>query len=282
MNLKNKKIAVIGCGNMASAIVKGFYQKEKSVQFFTYTPSRTKAQELANSVKGQVLLSLSELKDHSFDSLMIACKPQQLSDLAQNIKNEKINLAQFHIISILAGTSLDTLSQKLESKQITRVMPNTPAALGLGVSLVIHSRDVTDDNKEFVDYFFKSCGLVQDLESEELFDKVTTVSGSGPAYVYLFAKTMSDQLEKWGLDQKDARNIVVELFRGSAQMMLNENDLSLDELIAKVTSKGGVTIEAIKSYKNDHIELMTEKALLKAYERSCEISKLVSLSGHGS
>ena len=155
-------------------------------------------------------------------------------------------------------------------------MPNTPAFLGEGISLLLHSEKVSKEERDFVSTFFQACGKTFTLEDEEIFDKVTTVSGSGPAYVYLFAKTMRDKLTSWGLDEKTAREIVVQLFIGSSHLMDDASDETLDELIAKVTSKGGVTIEAVRSYQQDDLGELTSKALDSAYARSNEIVKEIA------
>lgn len=267
-------IGVIGCGNMAQAIVKGFYKKNKEYNFLTYTPNFIQAEKLAKEINGQAVKDLQGIQPAS--TVIIACKPQQLGTLVEDLAKNGVSFANKHVISILAATPLSTLIEKLGSKKVTRIMPNTPAFLGEGISLILHSEDVEEDQKKFVSMFFEACGKTFTLDSEEQFDKVTTVSGSGPAYVYLFAKTMRDKLTDWGLDEKIAREIVVQLFIGSSNLMDEEKELSLDELIAKVTSKGGVTIEAVRSFENDNLGEITSKALDSAYSRSSEIVKEIS------
>ena len=264
-------IGIIGCGNMAQAIVKGFHRKNANVDFITYTPSYTRAAKLANEVNGKAVKELSEVL--AADTIVIACKPQQLNDLANKIAETQIDLSQKHIISILAATPIEQISKLLKVRSVTRVMPNTPAMLGEGVSLVLHSDAVSANQQALVSKFFEACGKVSVMKSEEEFDKVTTVSGSGPAYVYLFAKTMSDKLINWGLTEEQAREIVIQLFKGSSELMSVESNLSFDELISKVTSKGGVTIEAVNSYRENKLEDLTDKALESAFARSIELTR---------
>lgn len=261
-------IGVIGCGNMASAIVKGIHSKFKGVKFLTYTPSFTRAEALASDVRGQAVRTLKELND--CHTLLIACKPQQFNDLAQNLKNE-VDLNGKLIISVMAAISTDTISQKLGTDIICRVMPNTPALVGQGVSLLFYSDKVNDNQKASVEAYFSSCSKVHELESEELFDKVTVVTGSGPAYVFYFAKTMVDSLISWGIEETEARKMVTQLFNGSVQLMQDREDKGLGELIDEVTSKKGVTIEAINCFKNEGLEAITHRALNAAYKRSLEI-----------
>lgn len=264
-------IGVIGCGTMAQAIVKGFHKKYPQEKFLTYTPSLTRAQELAREVQGN---STQNLKDFGeVKTIIVACKPQQLSSLAQELKAQQIDLKDKHLISILAATPIKTLQEKLGSSSVTRVMPNTPALIGQGMSLILHSEGLNHDQKDLVEKFFKACGEVVELEEEKIFDQVTTVSGSGPAYVFYFAQTMAQKLEEWGVDSKSAKKIVTQLFTGSSELMKEQQELPFEQLISNVTSKGGVTIEAVKSYRADHLDQLTSKALDAAFKRSEEIKK---------
>jgi len=262
-------IGIIGCGTMAQAIAKGYYNKNNQVNFLTYTPSYTRAEELAKSINGKAVKNLSDFKD--VHTIILACKPQHLKVLTKDLENSQLNLKNKYIISILASTPIDSVKQILGSDTVSRVMPNTPAIIGMGMSLVMHGSGVTAEQKTFVKDFFKACGEVTEIENEKLFDQVTTVSGSGPAYVFLFAETMANKLFSWGLGRDQARKIVSQLFRGSSELMIYQNEKSFEQLISNVTSKSGVTIEAVNSFRNSKIENITSKALDAAYSRSKEI-----------
>lgn len=262
-------IGVIGCGNMAQAIVRGYYQKDNKVEFLTYTPSFHRANELAKAVNGKAVRDLADL--NLANTIVIGCKPQQLNNLVEAINKEGLDLSSKHIISILAATPIEIIKSKLNVSQVSRVMPNTPALIGKGISLIIHSNEVSESGKELVNNFFKSCGEVVEMPSEHIFDKVTTVSGSGPAYVFLFAQTMVQKLIEWDVEYNDAKKIVVQLFRGSSELMKDQDDNKLEDLIDKVTSKGGVTIGAVNSYKENKLDILTSKALDAAFVRSEEI-----------
>ena len=262
-------IGVIGCGNMASAIVKGIHAIYKQEKFLTYTPSKTRAKTLADAVNGKQVDELSSLNEA--DTLMIGCKPQQFDVLASQLR-ESISLKDKHIVSIMAAMPVETIKKKLGVTKVTRVMPNTPMLYNEGISLILNS-GTTEKEESTVLKWFSACGKVHMLESEQAFDQVTTVSGSGPAYVFQFAKTMVDKLETWGVESNQAREIVTQLFKGSTKLMELNSDISLEELIDQVTSKGGVTIEAVKVYKAEGIAEMTSKALDAAFKRSEEMTK---------
>lgn len=260
------KIAVLGCGNMASAIVKGIHQKDKSVEFFTFTPSSVRAQSLATEVSGKSVTNLLELTD--IDFWMLGFKPQQLNDFVSSypglLKNQ-------NIISMLAATSVDTLSSIFESKNIYRVMPNTPVAINEGITLLYQNLSANKDSGKNVLSLFNYLGLTIQTDSEEQFNNLTVISGSGPAYVYYFLKQYIDAAIKYKLDPILAKKMVTQLFVGASNFA-QSSDLSLHEMISAVTSKGGVTIEAIKKLQEDSTENTIAVSLEKAVERSTQIS----------
>ncbi len=265
------KVGVIGCGNMASSIVLGIHRVYPTILFKTFTPGHTRAKELAVKVKGEHASSLDDLND--CDVILIGCKPQQFNELAENLKKSKLTLNK-HFISMMAATSFQTLKANLPEARLTRVMPNTPITLGAGITLILNDKDITDKEEALTLKLFSACSQVHMMESEKMLDQVTTVSGCGPAYVFLFAKTFCDELITFGVKESEARKMVVELFKGSALLMESEQDISLETLIRNVTSKGGVTIEAVNLYKKMSLNDITHKALEAAYKRSIEITSM--------
>ena len=262
-------IGVIGCGNMSSAIVRGMHKVYPNEKFVTYTPSFVRAEKLAQEVEGVAVKTLAELK--GVETLIIGCKPQQFEELAQNLKD--IKLENPHVISIMAAVSIETIRKKLGYQSVTRFMPNTPSLFNEGMGLLIHADEVSEAQRSHILKLLSSVSKLQMLESEELFDRVTTVTGSGPAYIFYFAKNLCDELEKWGIDSVDAKKMVIQLFKGSTAMMENSKELTLSELVDQVTSKGGVTIEAIHKFKELNMDQMIAAALKAAYHRSIEITK---------
>ena len=266
-------IGVIGCGNMASAIVKGIHQKFPEEKFLTYTPSRTRAEDLAQAVNGKTATELKDLANCPV--IIIGCKPQQFDDLSKKLK-EVADFKNTYFISIMAAIPLEFLKKELGSPQVTRIMPNMPSLYGEGVSLLLHSKEVTLEWKQKCERYFSVCSTVHEIPDETLFDKITTVTGSGPAYVFQFAKTFTDQLESWGLDKDEARKMVTQLFIGSAKHMEQSQGKSFSTLTDEVTSKGGVTIEAVKVFEGHNLKDITRAALEAAYKRSVDISESLS------
>jgi pyrroline-5-carboxylate reductase len=266
-------IGVIGCGNMACAIVTGIHHHFPQEKFLTYTPSFHRAHDLAEKVKGDAVKSLSELKDCEY--LLIGCKPQQFADLSASLKEAIPNLPEKYIISMMAAVSLKTVEKKLGTSLITRVMPNTPIRHGEGISLLLHSDEALEyvEKLKYVEKLFDACSDTYIMKDELQFDRVTTISGSGPAYIFYFAELLSLSLKNWGMTDQDATNLSIQLMNGSVKLMENREDLSLAQLVDQVTSKKGVTIEAVEVLKNQGLSQLLNKALEAACKRSKEMTQ---------
>jgi pyrroline-5-carboxylate reductase len=260
-------IGVIGCGNMASPIVKTIAVNDRSIKFYTYTPSKTRAKKLANDVGGVFIEELNSFPE--MDSWIIACKPQQLKTLGEELSGK---LKDQKVISILASTGFKLIEKYLDNKNIIRIMPNTPSAFGQGISLMMSSEAVTEQFDDQVFKLFSHCGEVIKTSSEKQFDELTVFSGSGPAYVFRFALGYYKKLLNMGIDETVSRKLIDQLFVGSSELMLRETE-SYESMVDKVTSKGGVTIEAIKLLESEDLDNMIDKSIEAAIERGKQISQ---------
>jgi pyrroline-5-carboxylate reductase len=263
-------IGVIGCGNMASAVVENL-SLNKDLNFFTYTPSFTKAHDLALKVNGKAVKNLEDFKAFSIDYWLIGCKPQQLKDLTAKFnplfKNSKI-------ISMLAATDINTLENAFKSDLIFRIMPNTPIKVNSGVTLSFYSDQVDSKYVEEFNLMFKNSGLIKCSDEREL-DILTVFSGCGPAYIYLFADTLFQKMISLGFEEDTSKKLLDNLFLGSAKMM-KESTHSYSELVDAVTSKAGVTIEAVNEFKKQDLLATTSSAIDQAIFRTEELSREMS------
>jgi pyrroline-5-carboxylate reductase len=267
-----KNFLILGCGNMAQAMVLGFYENSKNSKsrfnFSFYTPSQTKAQHLALQTGGTHLQSISKLE--SFELILIACKPQQFEKLSSELK-DKIKKSTV-VISILAGISSKTLQEKLGHEKIVRIMPNTPALIGEGSNLVYFSPTVSPHEQADVNHFLTVKFKPHIFKSDEEIDQITGVIASGPAYIFEFARLFAQYLEeKCSLDHDLSNILTNELFLGSVHLMNSSTD-SFEELRNKVTSKGGVTYAALESFRNNQLEHIFHSAFNKAYLRTKELA----------
>ena len=155
---------------------------------------------------------------------------------------------------------------------LVRVMPNTPLLIGQGVSALCKNELVSEDEFEVVKSFFSSSGLVVTVQEDDI-NNITALSGSAPAYVYLFIKTMCDSIKKLGFDNEKTTEIVCKVFQGSAQMIL-DSDKTVDELIQMVKSPNGTTERALNVFEASDLDDIIFNAMKECANRAEELSKL--------
>ena len=258
-----KKFGVIGCGNMGQALVRGIYKSFPEVEFVCYNRGIEKAKELAAAVNGRFVEKIEDLLE--CDVVMLGIKPQHLADFSKEngdlFKNQTI-------ISLLTAVNRERLVRSLGTDQVVRLMPNTPSRVGAGVLLFSFPDNCKLQND--ITKLFTACGLVEVVTEEQL-DQLTVFSGSGPAYVFQFALYLRDIMTKQGVNSDQARRIVNQLFLGSASLM-KDSDEELATMIDQVTSKGGVTIEAVRVFKEQGFSEYFDRALHAAEQRNQELA----------
>lgn len=264
------KVLTLGAGNMASALLYGM--KAKISSFYAFTPSQTKAKELCEKMGGQLVADLNETPQ-DLDFVFLAFKPQQFKMASQDFL-EKARWKQREekpiVVSMLAGTPLAVLEEAFGNDRIVRIMPNTPSLVGKAMILVLYGKGVSESEKKTLNEMFAGAGKFHVCESEEQFDAATAVTGSGPAYIFEFSRQMALYLEQKGLDKKDAATLVKQLFLGSS-LLMEEATEDFEELRNKVTSKKGVTYEALETFKRANWEELTLSALENNFKRSLEL-----------
>lgn len=238
-------LGVLGAGNMASAILQG-------IQKNSVLPASS---IIICDINESALAQYSEFEtttDSSFlfkncEYLLLAIKPQVFDNIANSIKDAAgVN----YIISIMAGIKSSKIKSDSGVEKVFRIMPNTPCRIGEGMS-VIAKNDYCEKANSFVCSIFESLGKTLVLD-ESLFDTVTSISGSGPAYVYYFIKAMIDSGVENGLTYNQSKLLTTQTFLGATKMIESSNQ-DIEMLIDAVCSKGGTTIEAIESFKSDNI-----------------------------
>lgn len=198
------------------------------------------------------------------DTVVLACKPQQLDELSGQLPVATIGRL---VISILAGTTLKRLAEKFpQARNIVRAMPNTPGQIGAGVSAWAAVDAVAAEDGQRVSQVLGSMGAVLELPEAQL-DAVTAVSGSGPAYVFEFTAALIAAGEKVGLSPEIAAILAKQTVLGAARLML-ESPETPDTLRDWVTSKGGTTQAALESFAADNLRGSVAKAVAAAFDRS--------------
>lgn len=205
------------------------------------------------------------------DYIFLCVKPQQMKELLSEI-GPKLQSRQC-LVSIAAGVRTNTIEKSLSGDvPLVRVMPNTPAMVGMGMTAVTQGKNATEEHLKFVVNFFSSVGKVAVLK-EELFDTVTAVSGSGPAYFFQLTEALEEAGKKLGLSSELAKIFSRQTCLGAAQMLMGSEDSRV--LREKVTSPGGTTEAALKYLQEKDWSNVFIEAVHCAQERSKVLSSLV-------
>jgi pyrroline-5-carboxylate reductase len=199
---------------------------------------------------------------------VLAIKPQNLDEVTSEIKG-KLNNSQL-VLSIIAGRSIATLQQGLEHDAIIRAMPNTPAHIGKGITVWTTTEGVTAEQKIQAGAILKAMGKELHVTDENYIDISTAISGSGPAYVFLFMESLIDTAVDMGLPPDAARQLVLQTVAGSVDFAA-KSDKGLAQLIQMVTSPGGTTAEALKVFEKGRFTELVEQAVTAAYKRAKEL-----------
>lgn len=244
-----KKIGFIGGGNMAGAIIGGIissaYAGASDILVYDKNPNALKKLNKLYDINPD--LSISDVC--SSNIIILSVKPNVIYSVIEDIKF-KIN-PDTVIVSIAAGQSIEKLTNAFSdsSLKIARVMPNTPALVGEGMSAVSFNSNVNDEDIDIVMNILKSFGKAE-IVPENLMDTVTGVSGSSPAYIFMLIEAMADAAVLGGMQRNQAYTFAAQAVLGSAKMVL-ELPNHPGELKDMVCSPGGTTIEAVKILEND-------------------------------
>lgn len=262
---KNYKFGIIGCGNMADAILGGAIEGKvlDGSDVIVYDTNADNLVKFSNKYGVNVAKSNADVAKRS-DYTLLAVKPQNFETVGKDLTDVKF------LISIMAGVKLDKIFASIPTlSRAVRIMPNAPARLRKGMSALSYKGAEGNDEK-FVNSIFSSIGDTVILDEDKL-DAVTAISGSGPAYVYYFIKSMIDAGISLGLSENESKTLTYQTFVGAVEMAKSA-DTGLDKLIDMVCSKGGTTIEAITHFKNLKTDEIIKKAIEKCYDRSKELS----------
>jgi pyrroline-5-carboxylate reductase len=269
--IESLNIGFIGAGNMAEAIIRGLIERR------VLSPSRIMVAD--TSVERRKLFSesfgVAATPDNlevvtSSDVIILAVKPQVMASVLSAVK-DSFKSPQL-VISIAAGILTKTLDAGCGSKPaIVRIMPNTPALIGRGISAICPGPRAEAVHVNITERIFASVGSTIQVD-ESAMDAVTAISGSGPAYIFYWMEAMLKAAREAGFDHETARTLVYQTFIGASQLADSSADAP-ETLRARVTSKGGTTEAAIRTMEESHVGSSIEKAIQAAARRSRELSQ---------
>jgi len=272
------KIAFIGPGVMAEAMVAGLISQNvvPSESITASGPSEARVDELGERYAIRTETDNAAAVEGA-DVVVLAVKPQRLdavmADLRGSVKASAL------VVSIVAGATIDKIAVGLDHDAVVRSMPNTPAQIGEGITVWTTAEAVSDAQKETAREILTAFGDEVFLDEERFLDMATALSGTGPAYVFLFMEAMVDAGVHLGFSRRVAEVLVAKTIRGSVDFYSNPDDpLHLARLRNQVTSPGGTSAAALYYLEKAGFRTAISRAVWAAYERSRELG--VDSSAH--
>jgi len=265
------KIAFIGGGNMGEAMLSAILDKGLSMpQAIAVSDiSETRRQHLEQRY-GVTTMSSNRLAAEKSEVVVLAIKPQNLVEVMAEL-NGQLKPSQL-VLSIIAGAIIDTLTSGLSHSCVVRVMPNTPAQIGKGMSVWTATAEVTKQQKEWTASILGAMGKEIYIDDERYIDMATAVSGSGPAYVFLFVESLVDAAVRIGLSRDMAQELVLQTLLGSS-CFLQQSGKEPSELRRMVTSPGGTTEAALLQLQEGGFSDLIVKAVAAAYDRAKNLGR---------
>ncbi len=271
--LLNNKIAFIGFGNMARALAEGAINAGilSKANIIVSSPG------LRNGTRttGFSVAESNQQAAQFGNIIILGTKPDKIQDICKDISDTiKTRKNKPLLVSIAAGVSTATIETYLQCDQlpIARVMPNTPVEVGLGASGIYTNPYVTEDQLKVINAILESSGIAVHMDNEDDLDKITAISGSGPAYFLLFQELITASAEKLGLDRDVATRLVAQTMLGTS-MLTRKTNLDFNESRQRVTSTGGTTAAAINRFISGGLEKIVDDAVNAAYQRAVELRR---------
>ncbi|HFC11994.1 MAG TPA: pyrroline-5-carboxylate reductase [Anaerolineae bacterium] len=267
----NKTLAFIGTGNMSEAIIRGLLTERlvSPSQIIGSNPLVERNTLMEDAYGIQVTTSNLQAIVEA-EIVVLAVKPQVFGLVSAEIKN-KISPTAL-VVSIMAGTTIDTIRQELDHNAIARSMPNTPAQIGQGMTVWTTTNTVTTTQRQQAQAIFAALGAEVEVAGEHYLDMATALNGSGPGYVFLILEAMIDAGVHMGFARPIAKQIVMQTVAGSVAYA-QQSDQHLAELRNQVTSPAGTTAAGLHTMEKLGIRSVLSDGIWAAYERSVALGR---------
>ncbi len=265
-------IAFVGAGNMASSIIGGLIASGHPADRMSAADPFPTSLERLREIAPVAVYSDNVAAAHGADIIILAVKPQVMAQATASIATT-VRASGSLVISIAAGITIASMLARLGPKTaIVRCMPNTPALIGCGASGLFANDQTSARQREFAQYVLSAVGITCWVNSEAELDAITALSGSGPAYVFLFIEAMVAAGIELGLDANTAQQLALQTSLGASRMA-QESDVDLAELRRRVTSPGGTTERAIQSFEQHGLRKVVANAMRAAADRAAEMAQ---------
>ncbi|MDO9167327.1 MAG: pyrroline-5-carboxylate reductase [Rhodoferax sp.] len=263
----SKRIAFIGGGNMANAIIGGLIGQGFAPDHIDVVEPFAEAQEKLKNLYGIVAQAQPGAFLAGAAMVIWAIKPQTFKEAALQVRAHTKDALH---LSVAAGIRSDSIARWLGTERVVRAMPNTPALIGKGITGLFARPAVTAEDRDWISQVIATTGESLWLETEDQLDAVTALSGSGPAYIFYFMEAMTAAGADMGLSRAQASKLAVATFIGAGELARSSGE-SPEILRQRVTSKGGTTHAAISSMEDDNIKAQFVRAMHAARRRAKEL-----------
>lgn len=275
-NLQNTKLAFVGCGVMAESMIAGLLRKNLVApeQITASHPRANRRADLTAKYGIQMFESNIETVEaiqESKNSIVALCvKPQRLGGVLDELK-ETIEPRQI-VLSIIAGAKIETLSEALRNEKIVRAMPNTPSQIGAGITAWTCTEFVTGEEQNQIKALLTALGKELRVETENMIDMATSLSATGPTYVFMVMEALTDAGVHLGFSREMSKELVQETMLGSVKFAI-ESLKHPAELRNMVTSPGGTSADAIYQMEKGGLRTVLSKAVYSAYQKAVALGK---------
>ncbi|MHA7055715.1 pyrroline-5-carboxylate reductase [Aquimarina sp. M1] len=265
------KVLVIGAGNMGLTYAEGMSKSKllKKKNIMVLDKSDERVEELHQISHFDAYKELEDCVPKA-DIIFVAVKPHHAEDLFKKIR--ALVVPDQIIISIMAGVTLEMISELSGLKKVVRAMPNLPAKVGLGLTSYVASTEVSRIELLTVESLLNTTGKSILVSDEKFIDASTGISGSGPAYVFYFMQSMMEAALQMGFSKNVSTVLVSQTFTGAIELF-NQSNLSPNSWMEKVASKGGTTQAALDSMDDNNVNELIKEAAFAAFSRAIELGK---------
>jgi pyrroline-5-carboxylate reductase len=270
--LEHARIAFVGGGMMAEAIIRGVLSQQlaRPEALIVSDPLEGRRQYLATEMGVQVTGSNLEAVNGA-QIIVLAVKPQVLGQVLAELRGQPSETTL--VLSIVAGAKIETIRSALGTPAVVRIMPNTPGQIGEGISVWTATPETSDVQRQLAAQIITALGQAIYVDEEGDLDKATALSGSGPAYVFLFIEALTDAGVHMGFSRAVAEQLALQTVRGSA-IYAQQSGVHPAILRNRVTSPGGTTAEALYQFEEGGLRAMVSRAILAAYHKATSLGEL--------
>lgn len=257
-------VGFIGTGNMGSALARAAAKSAALDRLLLANRSPEKAERLAGELGGETADNRAVASQA--EVLFLAVKPQYLPDMFAGIRDVlEARKDRFVLVSMVAGWSLERLRRELGDFPFVRIMPDIPAAVGAGITLVCPGADITTQERALVETLLAGSGLVSELDEKQL-DAANGVTGCGPAFAAMFCEALADGAVACGLPRQKALEFAAMMMKGSAELLLREG-MHPAALKDRVCSPGGSTIQGVRRLEESGFRAAVMDAVIATFEK---------------